>query len=136
MTTILESPPRVHASTDEPPDYSDKPFNKLPFIAPGSKCQWLPPPSLDYQSSCVKGREHAAHFAQFLKDNPLASGGNSLARLVRSIDFKDSQQQGYWLGFFSYLELLILDGALNRPVFADLRAYEAGQGRAHESRAL
>ena len=56
-------------------------------------------------------------------------GGNTLANVARAIDYTDPSQHGYWVGLFSYLELLVLDGAMLRPVFEDWREYESGVRR-------
>lgn len=123
------SPP-VDAARRADPNYVDAPYYALPFIRPHQRGgRWLPPPCADYQAACVRGREYAAHLALFLQANPLLAGGNVLGNVARSIDFGDALRHGYWVGFFSYLELLLLDGVAARPVLADWRAFESAQAR-------
>ena len=75
----------------------------------------------DYEQACTIGREYAAHFAQYLKDNPEIVGHNLLGRIATDMDFHDaSARRGYWIGFFSYLEQLVYAQAVQRPVFTDL----------------
>ena len=80
----------------------------------------------DYTRACAIGREYAAHFAQFLKDNPYAVGQNLLGRIATDMDFHDgSAKRGYWIGFFSYLEHLIQAQAAQLEVFADLDCFNS-----------
>ena len=82
----------------------------------------------DYEQARAIGREYAAHFAQYLKDNPEIVGQNLLGRIATDMDFHDaSAKRGYWIGFFSYLEHLIYAQAVQRPVFADLDRLTTGQ---------
>ncbi len=78
----------------------------------------------DYEQARAIGREYAAHFAQYLKDNPEVVGQNLLGRIASDINFHDaSAKRGYWIGFFSYLERLIHAQAAQRPVFNDLDGF-------------
>ena len=80
----------------------------------------------DYEQARVIGREYAAHFAQYLKDNPEIVGQNLLGRIATDMDFHDvTARRGYWIGFFSYLEHLISAQAQQRPVFDDLDRFNA-----------
>lgn len=127
QSTAIKLPAKAAFLT---PNYTDAPYYALPFIHPHQRGgQWSPPPCADYFNACLKGREYAAHLAQFLKHNPLLAGGNTLANVARAIDYTDPSQHGYWVGLFSYLELLVLDGAMLRPVFEDWREYESGVRR-------
>ena len=112
------------------PDYTDTPYYALPFIYPHARGgHWSPPPCAEYLSACARGRGYAAHLAQFLKANPLLAGGNTLGNIARVIDYADPARHGLWVGLFSYLELLVLDGVMSRPVFDDWHAYESGHAR-------
>lgn len=99
----------------------------LPFvyISPRSykeSSHWRVPPADDYAKACEMGRAYAAHFVQFMKDNPFWVSSNHLGHIAADIDFKDeSEAKGYWVGFFSHLERLIYAGARNIDVFDDLR---------------
>ena len=75
----------------------------------------------NYEQARTIGREYAAHFAQYLKDNPEVVGQNLLGRIVTDMDFHDaSAKRGYRIGFFSYLEQLIYAQAVQGPVFDHL----------------
>lgn len=99
--------------------YRPKPvsIDELPFV---SKTKgrllnfWDVPQDLDYGEACIKGREFAAHFVQYLKDNPGCAGSNYLGFIARDIDFGDkSETSGIWVGFFTYLEHMVSDFATN-----------------------
>ena len=82
----------------------------------------------DYEQARAIGCEYAAHFAQYLRDNPQIVGQNLLGRIATDMDFHDaSARRGYWIGFFSYLEHLIYAQAVQRPVFVDLDRLTTGQ---------
>ena len=91
---------------------------------------WHVPRTNDYHHACATGRLYAAHFAQYLKDNPQTVGHNLLGHIATDIDFHDtSAKRGYWIGFFSYLEQLIHAQAGQRRVFDDLAQFDAsGRG--------
>ncbi|RXZ38149.1 hypothetical protein D9O50_00955 [Oxalobacteraceae bacterium CAVE-383] len=101
-------------------------FLKLPFVSRrkhGSQTSsnWSVPLIDDYAQACDIGREYAAHFVQYLKDNPDMCGANSLGHIASNIDFKDeSDAQGYWVGFFSHLERIIFAQAQRMDVFDDI----------------
>jgi hypothetical protein len=79
------------------------------------------PPTEDYAQACAIGREYAAHFAQYLKDNPDMCGANSLGIIARDIDFENtSGAAGYWVGFFSHLEGMVLAQAQRTDVYSDV----------------
>ena len=103
----------------------------LPFISSpryyrkqgGPRCGnlWHVPSTSSYEHARAVGQLYAAHFAQYLKDNPIMVGHNLLGRIATDMDFHDaSAKRGYWIGFFSYLEQLIYAQATQRPPFADL----------------
>jgi len=105
---------------------SPVPFHELPFIlkSRGGLVKfnnWDVPPTDNYGLACNVGREYAAHFVQYLKDNPSVVGSNLLGRIAADIDFKDkTAAKGYWVGFFAHLECLIHAQSKNIDVFADL----------------
>ena len=104
------------------------PTNTLPFTTfPRSQsdktplCFWSVPPVDDYSLACRIGREYAAHFIQYMKDNPDSVEENTLGHISKSINFNDqSAAKGYWVGFFSHLERFIFRGAQRVSVFGDL----------------
>lgn len=124
--TILTFPPR-ESSPVIPANihYSNAPLDALPFVGDinGRHCKWCVSPHDDYFVACDTGRVYAAHFAQFLKANPWLAGGNTLGHIAADIDFADRTRLGYWVGFFSYIEHLLVDGVTDRPVFDDLAAF-------------
>ncbi|KMN37533.1 MULTISPECIES: hypothetical protein [unclassified Chromobacterium] len=88
----------------------------LPFVrfCPGRTYPhyWqMPAPSKDYPADSAYGRECAAHLLQWLKDNREYVGKGLLSRVARDIDFDDRNGRGQWMGFFNYLEQLLLLGA-------------------------
>lgn len=93
----------------------------LPFIgqrASGGLHNWRVPPVTDYAQACLVGKAFALHYAQFLKDNPTTAGTNLLGQIAADIDFFDaSGAKGYWVGFFSALEPMILAYARSTDVF-------------------
>ena len=107
------------------------PLNALPFVLNESGLtkginRWQVKPIDDYSMACHLGYEYAAHFIQYLKDNPNDAGTNILGRIALDIDFKDdSCATGYWIGFFSYLELQLYKRAKKRNVFRDLVKHRA-----------
>ena len=87
----------------------------------------------NYEQARAIGREYAAHFAQYLKDNPEIVGQNLLGRIASDMKFDDtSAKRGYWIGFFSYLEHLIHAQAIQRPVFTDLDGFNASLATGYE----
>lgn len=120
--------------------YASNLATELPFIASplyfrkrgSNRCGnlWHVPRTNDYDHACATGRLYAAHFAQYLKDNPQTVGHNLLGHIATDIDFHDtSAKRGYWIGFFTYLEQLIFEHAAQRPVFDDLAQFNASGQR-------
>ncbi|MCS3805571.1 hypothetical protein HNO92_002434 [Chromobacterium alkanivorans] len=88
----------------------------LPFVrfCPGRTYAhyWqMPMPSKDAPADAAYGRECAAHLLQWLKDNREYVGKGLLSRVARDIDFDDRDGRGQWMGFFNYLEIIMLLGA-------------------------
>jgi hypothetical protein len=108
------------------PVANESTFAKLPFIDSPTHgftnaSNWHMPPTEDYAEACGIGREYAAHFAQYLKDNPDMCGANSLGIIARDIDFENtSGAAGYWVGFFSHLEGMVLAQAQGTDVYSEL----------------
>lgn len=107
--------------------YKRAAISALPFMSPkrdnrliGFRDFWQVPPTDDYVRACEVGREYAAHFVQYMKDNPGAAGENTLGHIAAAIDFSDgSRAKGYWVGFFSHLERLIYEQTQKADVFAE-----------------
>lgn len=84
-------------------------------------CLWFVPRIRDYDLAKSIGREYAAHFVQFLQDNPGLCGSNLLGGIVMDMNLSDtSAAAGYCDGFFSALEQLICATASQCDVFAAL----------------
>ena len=88
----------------------------LPFVhlCPGRTYAhyWhMPAPSKHAPTDHAYGRECAAHLLQWLKDNRAYVGKGLLSRVARDIDFDDRDGRGQWMGFFNYLEWMLLLGA-------------------------
>lgn len=92
-----------------------KEIERVPF------CYWYVPRIDDYELACRIGMEYAAHFVQYLKDDPSAVPDNILGTIAKDIDFQDdSDAAGYWVGFFTELSRYLLNGARRIDVFAEL----------------
>ena len=117
-------------------------FSKLPFVYRPKRgfkhaSNWRVPLIDDYSQACEAGRNYAAHFAQYLKDNPDTCGSNSLGAIAKDIDFKTaSSATGYWVGFFSHLERLILAQAQHMDVFGDVERIKKRYENKNAKRAL
>lgn len=101
-------------------------FKELPFILrpkgrkAGASSNWHVPPAADYGAACAIGRNFAAHFLQYIKEDP--DRGQTLGTIAKDIDFNDkSANAGYWVGFFSHIERYIAAGCRFADVFADLK---------------
>lgn len=132
----------VPARRDYKPESGSVPMSELPFVhrperAPRNASNWHVPPTDDYGLACEIGREYAAHFVQYMKDNPRWVGSNTLGNIAAAIDFTDeSGAKGYWVGFFSYLERLIHAQAQRIDVFADVDLVNADYAEIAARRAL
>lgn len=108
-------------------------MSELPFVSSSEALSdnravnyWSAPAIDDYAEACMIGKEFAAHFVQYLKDNPAVVASNQLGLIVNDMDFDDtSAAKGYWVGFFSYLERLLYAQAKRMDVFADLEQLKA-----------
>lgn len=108
---------------------------ELPFIEQGdSTICWNAPPAECYGEACIIGTDYAAHFLQYLSDNPRETGSNLLGVIASSIDFSDqSDNKGYHVGFFSQLESALIYGSktpyedAERTVIKELDAMDSSQ---------
>ncbi|ECY9625004.1 hypothetical protein AVH85_10525 [Salmonella enterica subsp. enterica serovar Cerro] len=132
----------VPARRDYKPEIKPASLSALPFVYRPKRgfknaSNWRVPPTDDYGLACKIGREYAAHFVQYLKDNPCWVGSNTLGHIVAAIDFKDETgAKGYWVGFFSHLERLIHAQAQRMDVFADVDRINAYYAEIAAKRAL
>jgi hypothetical protein len=117
-------------------------FSKLPFVHRPKRgfknaSNWHVPPTEDYGQACKIGREYAAHFAQYLKDNPDMCGANSLGIIARDIDFENtSSAAGYWVGFFSHLERMVLAQTQRIDAYSDVDRVNAHYAEIEATRAI
>lgn len=100
-----------------------KEIESVPF------CYWYVPRIDDYELACRIGMEYAAHFVQYLKDDPSVGHNNILSHIVRDIDFDDESAKGYWVGFFTEISQYLLQGAKMIDVFKELDKRIAEEGR-------
>ena len=113
-------------------DYRPVPamVTQLPFVygprnlrhhgRPSGSLWYVPRTTNDAKAQTI-GREYAAHFAQYLKDNPNLVGGNLLGRIVMDMHNPNTAgNPGYRTGFFTFLEKLIAMQAVQCDVFAEL----------------
>ena len=88
---------------------------------------WYVPHTGNDAKAQTIGREYAAHFAQYLKDNPDQIGGNLLGRIVLDMHNPNTAGNiGYRTGFFTYLEKLIAMQAAQCDVFVELDQFNRG----------
>lgn len=111
------------------------PFSRLPKCIKEMEsvpcCHWYVPRIDDYELACRIGMEYAAHFVQYLKDEPDAVPNNILGYIARDIDFDDdSDAAGYWVGFFTEISRYLMKGAKRIDVFAELDKQIAKEERA------
>jgi hypothetical protein len=112
---------RTYEPEIKPLSISALPFVYRPRRGFKDASNWHMPPTDDYGQACRFGRECAAHFIQYLKNNPDSVESNLLGHVASAINFKDETgAKGYWVGFFSHLERLIEFGARHVDVFADV----------------
>lgn len=133
---------QTRRSNDEPAKPMD--YNSLPFIhrpdteTPEDKrSDWTVPPTDDYGAACEKGRDYAAHLAQYLKENPQWVGSNKLNGIVGDMNFLDETAgKGYWVGFFAEVERMIYSHAIRTDVFAEVARINAHYARLDAARRL
>jgi len=92
------------------------PIYALPFVAPreqGRANHWNVPATggtfRDLVEAESTGRHYAALYKQWLQANPELVGMGSLGWIASDIDFKDPARTGYWIGFFSCIERLVIN---------------------------
>ncbi|MDK2126046.1 hypothetical protein [Parachitinimonas caeni] len=74
---------------------------------------WAVPPARDYHAACLHGRQMADELLDYLRQHPQMIGSNRLGHIAADIDFSVSgADKGYWVGFFSRLETLLLREAV------------------------
>lgn len=92
------------------------PYNSLPFIHYPKKLSkaserhyWAVAPAENYSQACADGYQYAFRFIKFLRDYPdEVVETNLLGDIAACIDFNDpSDNKGYHIGFFSYLERVL-----------------------------
>ena len=131
----------IPARRDYKPEVKPVPLSALPFVCQPRRgfknaSNWRVPPTDDYGLACKMGAEYAAHYVQYLKNNSWVSS-NLLGNIAKDIDFQDiSDAMGYWVGFFSYLERLILAQAQRMDVFEDVDRVNAYYAEIEAKRAL
>jgi hypothetical protein len=97
------------------------PFVSCPDNSVRNINRWNVAKADSYESAKRLGLEYGAHFAQYLKDNPGTEGLCNLGLIAAAINFSDeSESQGYWVGFFSYLERLVTAAASQVDVFEEV----------------
>jgi len=91
------------------------PIYALPFVVPreqGRANYWNVPPTGESFSDHIEaestGRQYAMQYSRWLQANPELVGMGTLGWIASDIDFKDPARTGYWIGFFSCLERLVI----------------------------
>lgn len=114
-------------------------FTDLPFVADikvgprkTARYFWHVPDSGDYGQANNIGRQFAADYAQYLKDNPFWVGAGFLGRIVADMaKHQDSSANGYGVGFCSFIEQLLFLAATQWDVYAlaeaECRAISEGE---------
>ncbi|PHV09651.1 hypothetical protein [Chitinimonas sp. BJB300] len=94
------------------------PFVHMPKRSRRGASMWKVTPTEDYEVAYPIGTEYAAHFVQFLRDNPARAGGGLLRQIMADADLNDeSGARGYLDGFIHYLELLLYHQAHTMDVY-------------------
>ena len=91
-----------------------------------SRCGFDPRPHLnvpatdDYCRANEIGRQYAADFAQYLKQNPCLVGSCVVGDIIRDMaqDRRVDATYGYGVGFFAFLEKLIYIAAKHADLYA------------------
>lgn len=117
-------------------------FDSLPFIHRPAKettedkrSDWTVQPTDNYCDACEKGRDYAAHLAQYLKENPQWVGSNKLNGIVSDMNFLDeTAAKGYWIGFLAEVERMIYSYAKRTDVFAEVAQINAHYARLDAAR--
>lgn len=106
---------------ESPPAATPYPVTELPFVKDLKVAQrrkersfWAVERTADYGAACAKGREYAAHYLQYLKQNPDGIGllGRIAGAMVDADGFgvlgrqysADDGADGYAVGFFSFID--------------------------------
>lgn len=111
------------------------PMTELPFVRRQRRDQtnhWHVPPAQSYRQAFDIGLEYAAHFVQYLQDNP--TDMNELSWILEDIDFHDDKPaKGYYAGFTWYLNRIIQHAA-RVNAFADVDEVRARYAEAMAAR--
>ncbi|MAC45538.1 MAG: hypothetical protein CMI12_01615 [Oceanospirillum sp.] len=100
-----------YRSVDDIPKYR-MPFVKVEGLRPISF--WSVPKTDCYETGCILGQEYAGHYLQYLKANP-GEYGNFLGEIVK--DMKAEPNQGFAVGFLSYLEEMLCEWVQSQCVY-------------------
>ncbi len=110
------------------PELKYQPLSALPFVyRPGRRARkaqdaqpsnWHVPAADDYSVAYAKGCEYAAHYLQFIKDNPDLQGANTIGAILQDMDYRDnSNNAGYMVGFLCYLERVLYAQSLRMDAY-------------------
>ncbi|WP_342315555.1 hypothetical protein [Lysobacter sp. FW306-1B-D06B] len=88
----------------------------LPFVTPKPHgkphCWTVPPvggPIEGYIEAEAIGKQYALQFVRWLHANPTLVGMGVLGWIASDIDYNAIDRNGYWVGFFSCIERLLVD---------------------------
>lgn len=101
-------------------------FTDLPFVADLGRGRnkrrsfWNVPPTDDYGHANDVGRQYAADFVQYLKQNPFWVGSGTLGTLIEDMAQhpRGEAMHGYAVGFFAFLEQLLYAAANSTDHYA------------------
>lgn len=101
-------------------------FTELPFVADLGRGRnkrrsfWNVPPTDDYGHANDVGRQYAADFVQYLKQNPFWVGSGTLGTLIEDMAQhpRGEAMHGYAVGFFAFLEQLLYVAANSADHYA------------------
>jgi hypothetical protein len=87
----------------------------LPFVAErdqGRPQYWTVEPVDETPRKQIQaqrvGAKYAIQYAHWLRANPELVGMGTLGWIAADIDFRDTDCTGYWIGFFSCMEQLLI----------------------------
>jgi hypothetical protein len=79
-------------------------FDDLPFMGPDSFWEHDIPEG--YAEACAAGNQDAMALIEYLHENPDEIGSNLLGIIAKDVDYHDRDKTGYWVGFFTIVEIL------------------------------
>lgn len=107
----IDSAPLFYNLANYP--FTEAPLDRLPFV--GAK-YWNVEPTDDHSYACDAGNAYAAHYIQYLHDNPVQVGF-TLTDIAREVTY-DKPTLGYAFGFFGFIEEVLFRFSQDNNIWA------------------